>query len=65
MLLSCQYARTRTLGNPVSLNSPGIAVPGRMRLAAAPFLKTAMPVRLRMAIDSCTGLTKLGVELDP
>src|SRR5204863_6607742 len=65
MLLSCQHARTRTLGNPVSLNSPGTAVPGLRRLAAATFLKTAIPVRPRPAIDSCTGLTKLDVELDP
>jgi hypothetical protein len=27
MLLSCQYARTRTFCNPVSLNSTGTAVP--------------------------------------
>jgi len=47
MLLSCQYARTRTLGNPVSLNSPGTAVPVLRRLAAATFLKTAIPVRPR------------------
>ena len=65
MLLSCQYARTRTFCNPVSLNSTGTAVPVLWRLAAATFLKTAIPVRPRPTIDSCTGLKKLGVELNP
>ena len=34
MLLSCQYARTRTFCNPVSLTSTATAVPGLWRLAA-------------------------------
>ena len=53
MLLSCQYARTRT------------AVLGLWRLATATFLKTAILVRPRRAMDSCTELKKLGVELNP
>jgi hypothetical protein len=65
VLLSCQYARTRTFCNPVSLTSTGTAVPGLWRLAAATFLKTAFPVRPRPAIGSCAGLKKLGVELNP
>jgi hypothetical protein len=65
MLLSCQHARTRTFCNLVSLTSTGTAVPGLWRLAAATSLKTAIQVRPRRAMDSCTGLEKLGVELNP
>jgi hypothetical protein len=65
MLLCCQYARTRTFCNPVSLTSPGTAVPGMWRLAAATFLKTAIPVRPRPAIGSCTERKKLAVEFNP
>ena len=47
------------------MNSTGTAVPGLWRLAAAAFLKTAIPVRPRRAIDSCPGLKKLGLEFNP
>ena len=63
MLVSCQYARSRTFCNPVSLNSLGTAVPGLWRLAAATLLKTAIAVRPGSEIGSYTGLKKLGVEL--
>lgn len=65
MLLSCQYARIRTFCNPVSLNSTGTAMPGLWRPVAATFLKTAIPLRPRRAIDSYTELKKLGLEPGP
>jgi hypothetical protein len=65
MLPSCHYARTRTFCTAVPWNSPGTAVPGIWRLAAATLLKAAIAVRPRPAIGSCAGLEKPGVELGP
>jgi len=42
-----------------------VAVSGLWRLAAATFLKAAIPVRPRPAIGSCAGPKKPGVELSP
>jgi len=42
-----------------------VAVSGLWRLAAATFLKAAIPARPRPAIGSCGGPKKPGVELGP